>query len=99
MSPITFAEFEADAKSRGFDEVLERRWAPGQVVTDHAHPFRAQALVVRGEMWLTVGDQTRHLLPGDTFDLEHGEPHSERYGPEGAAYWVARRNDRGADPR
>ena len=42
----------------------------------------------------TRGDETRHLLPGDTFQLAHGTPHAERYGPEGAIYWVARRNPR-----
>ena len=44
MQPLTFAEFEANAKADGFDEALER-------------------------------------------DM----PHSERYGSEGATYWVARR--------
>ena len=48
-------------------------------------------VVVRGEMWLTVGGSTRHLLPGGTFELSVDVPHAERYGPEGATYWVARR--------
>ena len=41
---------------------------------------------------LKVGDDTRHLLAGDTFALEYGTPHSERYGVEGATYWAARRH-------
>ncbi len=49
-------------------------------------------------MWLTVDDQTQHLLPGDRFELEHGTPHSERYGSEGATYWVARRNRPESEP-
>ena len=53
---------------------------------------RAAALVVRGEMWLTVGAETRHLRPGQTFELDAGIPHAERYGDDGAAYWVARRD-------
>ena len=89
--PVTFEAFRSDALARGFDEVLERHWLPFQVVDDHAHPFVAEALVVRGEMWLTVGDDTQHLLPGDTFRLDRGRPHAERYGPEGATYWAARR--------
>ncbi len=88
---ITFSEFEADAKVLGFDEVLERQWQPLTVVELHTHPFDARALVVGGEMWLTVTGQTRHLLAGDTFELEAGVPHTERYGPDGATYWVARR--------
>ena len=51
-----------------------------------------KALVVQGEMWLTVGNDVRHLLPGDTFALDRDQLHAERYGPEGATYWAARRN-------
>lgn len=88
---ITFQQFEADALASGYDEVLERRWSPHQIVDEHRHPFTADALIVDGEMWLTEADRTRHLLPGDTFHLEQGIPHAERYGPTGAVYWVARR--------
>lgn len=87
----TFGDFEAGAKAQGFDEVLERKWAPDTVLETHVHPFDANALVVAGEMWLTVGADTRHLLAGDTFELARNIPHAERYGREGATYWVARR--------
>jgi quercetin dioxygenase-like cupin family protein len=87
----TFAEFEADARANGFDEVLVRDWAPGQVVPTHSHPFAARAVVVAGEMWLSEGEVTRHLRAGDTFALARDVPHAERYGEAGATYWVARR--------
>jgi quercetin dioxygenase-like cupin family protein len=86
----SFDEFEAAEHAIGCTEVTTRRWEPGQVVAEHTHPFDARALVVQGEMWLTVGDGTQHLLPGDRFTLPNGTPHAERYGAEGAAYWVAR---------
>ena len=89
---ITFQQFEAEALARGFDEVLERKWNPNQVVDEHRHPFAADALVVQGEMWLIAANGTRHLQPGDTFQLDPDVPHSERYGPDGATYWVARRD-------
>jgi len=92
MASPGFTEFENEALGLGFDEVLERQWAPGTVVDTHVHPFAVKALVVRGEMWLTEGDNTRHLRPGDTFELGRAVPHAERYGEEGAVYWVARRN-------
>jgi quercetin dioxygenase-like cupin family protein len=60
-------------------------------VGSHTHST-AQAVVVQGEMWLKVGDEERHLQPGDEFTLLKDTPHEERYGPEGATYWVARRN-------
>jgi AraC-like ligand binding domain len=93
--PATFAEFEARARAQGFDEVLERVWSPGQVVGTHSHPFAVDALVHQGELWLTCGGTTRHLQAGDTFTLARDQPHDERYGPQGAVFWAARRHAAG----
>lgn len=92
QADVTFKQFESEKLARGFDEVLERKWDPESVVDDHGHPFAVEALVVQGEMWLRVGDDTRHLRPGDTFALDRDQPHAERYGHDGATYWVARRS-------
>ncbi len=92
MIVISLSEFTAQALAEGFDEVLERKWAALTVLDTHTHPFALKALVVQGEMWLSVGQQTQHLLAGDEFALEREVPHAERYGAEGATYWVARRN-------
>lgn len=62
-----FDAFRDQALAEGFDEVLERRWAPGTVLDVHTHPFSVKAVVTEGEMWLTVGDATRHPRPGDGF--------------------------------
>ena len=91
MNTSSFAAFEAEARAAGFDEAITREWAPDTLVGTHTHPFDAEAVIAQGEMWLTCGDNTRHLLPGDTFSLAAGTPHAERYGPQGATYWVARR--------
>ena len=90
----SFEAFEAEAHSAGFDEALIREWAPNKALDTHAHPFDADVLVTRGEMWLTCDGSTRRLIPGDTFTLERGKPHAKRYGAEGATYWVARRHPR-----
>lgn len=87
-----FDTFRRNALVRGFDEALVREWAPGQVVDTHEHPFEIDARVVRGEFWLTCGSQTRHLQEGDGFALAPGVPHAERYGPDGATFWVARKH-------
>ena len=87
---MDFEKFEADERAAGCDEVLERKWKPNRVVDSHSHAFSVRALVVQGEMWLTIGDQTRHLRAGDRFELDHDVPHGERYGAYGATYWVAR---------
>jgi hypothetical protein len=94
MQTFDFEQYQADAKTRGFDEVVPRDWPAATTSPVHTHPFSVEGLVVKGEMWLTVGDETRHLLPGDKFTLDHAQPHAERYGADGATYWAARRNGR-----
>lgn len=89
--PTDFSRFESDARDRGFEQVLERRWDPGTVLDTHTHPFDVEAVVVAGEMWLSAQGETRHLCAGDTFALQAHVPHAERYGDAGATYWVARR--------
>jgi quercetin dioxygenase-like cupin family protein len=79
----------------GFDEVLERVWAAGTVLDTHTHGFAVEAAVVRGEMWLTQGGQTQHLRAGDRLRLDAQVLHVERYGAQGATFWVARRHPRG----
>jgi quercetin dioxygenase-like cupin family protein len=86
-----FQEFEAELRAQDFDEVVEVNWPPNAVIDTHQHAFAAKALVVRGEMWLTIGSHTQHILPGGTFELTAAQPHAERYGAEGATYWVGRR--------
>lgn len=98
MTEPTFAQFETTARAQGFDEVIERQWAPDTWLDTHSHAFDVSARVVDGEFWLTVGDQVRHLQSGDRFELDAGVPHAERYGPQGARYWVARRHRPGAQP-
>lgn len=92
MRAPSFDEFQTQALQQGFDEVLTREWAPDAVVAQHTHPFAVQALMVRGDLWLTANGVTRHLRAGDRFSLDPEVPHAERYGSEGATFWVARRS-------
>ena len=87
----TIAAFDAEARAAGFDEVLDRRWAPGTVLDTHTHDFDVKAFVTEGEMWLTCGGSTRHLRAGDRFELAREAPHGERYGDGGTVVRVARR--------
>lgn len=88
----SFEIFKSNALADGYEEAVVREWAPDTVVETHSHPFDADAVVTQGEMWLTCAGSTRHLKPGDTFSLASGAPHAERYGAQGATYWVARRS-------
>jgi len=92
MNLPDFETFSQQARAEGFDEVLERRWDPLTVLDTHTHPFAVKAVVTQGQMWLTVNGQTQALQRGDVFILDRDIPHDERYGPQGATYWVARRN-------
>jgi hypothetical protein len=87
----SFDDFTREARARGFDEIVEREWAPGTVLEAHTHPFTVWAQGVRDESWLTCGSQSKHLERDDPSDLDAHVPHGERYGVEGAAYGVARR--------
>lgn len=92
MNLHDFDTFARQSRAEGFDEVIERRWDPLTVLDTHTHPFDVKAVVTQGRLWLTIDHQTRELQTGDTFSLARDVPHAERYGPEGATYWVARRN-------
>jgi len=92
MSLPDFDTFSRQALAEGFDEVIERSWAPDTVLETHTHPFAVKAVVTQGQMWLTAHGQTLALQRGDGFELDREVPHDERYGPQGATYWVAWRN-------
>jgi len=93
QTTITIDQFGALMRAAGYDEVVERIWAPGTVVDTHTHPFDVNALMVAGDLTLTLaGEAPRRLRAGDTFELAAHVPHAEQYGPEGATYWVARKS-------
>ncbi len=92
MNTDTFEAFRQRALDAGFDEVLERQWPADTVIDAHSHAFDVDAVVTHGDLWLSCEGNTRHLKAGDTFTLGRDTEHTERYGPEGATYWVARRN-------
>ena len=90
--PASLDQFRREMLAAGYDEVLERPWDAGRTIDTHTHPFEANAVVVQGDMWLAVeGQGERHLRVGDRFHLRPGVPHRERYGAQGATYWVARK--------
>lgn len=92
MTTPNLDQFRSEMLAAGYDEVLERPWPAHAVAPDHSHPFEANAIVVQGQMWLSErGGPERELGPGDRFHLQAGVPHAERYGPQGATYWVARK--------
>jgi quercetin dioxygenase-like cupin family protein len=86
----SFDEYAEMMRAQGYEQVLVRAYSAGEIVETHRHPFAAKALVVSGEMWLTLRGETRHLVAGEGFELDAEEAHAERYGEKGATYWVGR---------
>lgn len=82
--------FRAKAARRGMGPVAETAWAPETVNPPHAHDFAAMLLMLDGEIEVTVGGRTHRCAAGDTFSLAAGVTHSERAGPRGARFLVAR---------
>jgi quercetin dioxygenase-like cupin family protein len=92
MTTPTLESFTAQSLDEGFDEIIVREWKADLKLDTHTHPFDVSAYVARGEYWLTMGVEVKHLQAGDFFRLARDVPHAEHYGSEGATVWVARAN-------
>ncbi len=85
------AQFRQQLRQQGYDEpeVLER---PANLSNDeHCHDFSASALILAGEISVITASGTTTCRAGDTFTLDSGIPHRERYGAEGARFLLGRR--------
>ena len=56
----------------------------GASVPAHAHPHEQTGVVLEGSMDLTVGGETRRLVPGDAYTIPGGVEHAATPGPEGS---------------
>jgi quercetin dioxygenase-like cupin family protein len=57
---------------------------PHAVAAMHQHSNEQIGLVLRGTMTFKIGNETRVLTPGDTYDIPGNVPHEATAGPEGA---------------
>ena len=90
--PAHLQAFREQALAEGYEEPLLRHWDAHTIVPVHSHPFDAFAVLVSGEMVLKAEGRSQILRTGDRFALMRNVPHEEHYGPDGAAFWVARRH-------
>jgi quercetin dioxygenase-like cupin family protein len=75
----------------GGDQVLLCRvqYEPGKQVTRHAHEHTEQLMaVVEGTVRMTIGDETRELVPGDVVCVNRGIEH-ELYSEGGVTFFEA----------
>lgn len=91
MTALNFESFREQKLSEGYDQVLVRNWEPNHANDAHTHPFDTDALVVEGEFALTVDGKTTVYRAGDRFSLAREVVHAEKYGPQGATFWAARK--------
>lgn len=52
--------------------------APNQAIPVHQHPHEQIGVIQEGGMELTIGDETRILLPGDAYSIPPNLPHGGR---------------------
>ena len=78
-------------KAEGYAEPVLVQRAPDGRLDDHAHPFEAKALILRGEIRIHAGGEIKIYRTGDVFHLRRDEPHRESYGREGVDYLSGRR--------
>jgi quercetin dioxygenase-like cupin family protein len=90
-------DFESVLRRDGFDDVQRKTMPGGTLVAEHAHPFDVRALVLNGEITLTVEGVAQAFREGDIFVMPAGHRHAESVGSAGVDYLVGRRHAR-ADP-
>ena len=85
------AAFEARLKAEGFPEIRTNSLDPNRHNAEHTHPFDVLALVLEGDITLTVDGKARKYAVGDEFAMQAGCRHVEDAGPQGVKYLVGRR--------
>ncbi len=55
---------------------------PGATIPSHQHPHEQVGTVIRGEFDLTIGDESRHVRPGDVYIIPSQVSHSVKVGTE-----------------
>ncbi len=85
------AAFDSELRRDGFDEVLTRELPAGLHVVDHSHAFDVRAMVLGGEIVLTLEGSRQAYREGDVFMMPAERSHEEQVGPAGVRYIVGRR--------
>lgn len=84
--------FKAKLEKDGFADIETKQLDAGTSTMAHGHPFDVRALVLDGEIALTVDGETRHYRRGEEFTMAAGCRHAEQVGAAGVSYLVGRRN-------
>lgn len=88
---MTSAEFIELLNAEGYREIVTVERTQHGELPEHAHVFTARALILEGEIMLDIGGASRSYRAGQVFELDRGQLHTERYGPQGVRYLVGRK--------
>ena len=88
MDPI---RFEARLRAEGYPEIRTNALEPHRHNAEHTHAFDVLALVLEGDITLTIDGKPRTYRTGEEFSMQAGCRHVEDAGPQGVKYLVGRR--------
>ncbi|MBU3614914.1 cupin domain-containing protein [Polynucleobacter sp. Latsch14-2] len=88
---MTKSEFTHMLIQEAYPNPVEVHREPNGFLTEHSHPFEVYALILEGEIQLTVEGQGNTYRAGDIFYLGAQELHEESYGKAGVRYLASRR--------
>jgi quercetin dioxygenase-like cupin family protein len=91
MSTMTQQDFEAALKAENYPEIVNISKEVGYQMGEHIHAFDAYALILQGDITLTVNGVAVTYKAGETFRLAANTLHQESAVPHGVNYLVGRR--------
>jgi quercetin dioxygenase-like cupin family protein len=87
--------FESEVAADGY-AVTVVEFAPNTVNGYHSHSWDVRALVVRGDITLTISSTAIRYVSGDQFTLAAGCEHHEVIGANGVEFLAGRRSPQAA---
>ena len=78
-------------EQEGFRHTYVWEDGPSAHYPDHTHETETAHIILRGEMTLTTGGESRAFHEGDRCDVPARAVHSARMGPKGCRYLIGER--------
>lgn len=88
MTPVAFKVL---LQAEGFPEPLLVERECNGFLGLHSHSFEVRALVIHGQMEITIDGVKQSYGVGEAFHLKPNQIHSECYGSDGVRYLASRR--------
>ena len=89
MKPEAFLEKLA---KEGFPAPVLVEREVGRFLDLHSHPYEVHALVIEGQIDITINGIKTTYLAGDAFHLLPNQIHTENYGAKGVKYLASRKD-------